>query len=256
MRALLLLAVACAAEGPGDPEAYAEALASGDPAACAAVADPALAADCRAWLARERAVAGDVEGAAALCRALPEASAMRGECFFLVADGVSASGEQARSLCAQAAPYDQRCLEHAVRREVAAAVGTLERGEEAAVEARAEAVAAAWVGRGRGRRFARHILSKRIAERADQPFSAATCGTVSAVVCSRAFELRVDAWIQARAAVEDAHAKVTLEPVCPPPVTREAVAAAGGPLWAEDADGVVADAWRRACAKARDDRGR
>lgn len=246
------LLAACARSAPDETARYVDALALGADglADCQVLRDPTLRADCVSWASRALAQRGEVDTALQACATLEAGSALRGECVFLIADAVAARGEQAREICALAAPYDTRCLEHAVRRQLATVVGSMVRGEEAATEAAAEAEAAEWLGATRGRRFARHAVAKALAARPDELFSRSTCGTVSAVVCSRAFELRIDR-VVGEESRNGVHPKETLDPVCPPPVSSEAAGSVGLPTWSPDVAQEVADAWRRACAKAR-----
>lgn len=236
---------------PGETLAYTEAMAKGARGLedCQALQDPQLRTDCVSWAARDLALGGDEAAAVAACQALDTASPLRGECLFLVSDALGAKGEQARAICEAAHPFANRCREHAVRRQLATLVRGLARGAEAAAEGQAEAEAAAWLGPQRGRRFARHALAKELAGRPDEVFSRETCGSISAVVCSRAFELRIDAVI-GDASRDGATPWSVLQAVCPPPVTLDGARLAGLPAWSPDAEEAAGGAWRRACAKA------
>lgn len=73
---------------------------------------------CQNEAARQRAARGDLEGAAASCAALSDAT-WRAECYFQAAEAASqqpgAAGGQAVSLCLGAASFAGRCLSHLVR---------------------------------------------------------------------------------------------------------------------------------------------
>lgn len=253
---LLLFGASCGQpggdDGGRDDASYADAIRRGADGldACRQVGDPSLRGDCLGWVARKQSEAGQLDRALQTCDDLPHDDPMRGECIFQVADARAARGAEARALCARAEPFTLRCLEHAVRRELRGVVGDMALGAEGDAEARAEQVAAAWVGASRGRRFARHAVARHLSQRPDDPFAHATCGTVSDVVCSRAYELRIDAFIQRGMSERGGSAKELLRDMCPAPVSLARVTAAGGPLWAADVDAQVSDAWRRACAKA------
>ena len=92
----------------------------------------------------------------------------------------------------------------------------------------------------------RHLMVEFIASRDfEQPFSAATCGTLPETLCRAGFQTRV------RFALRNAgQTEHNLHSVCQlPTVTVEAAAAVGAPAWTEDAEPVVQAAWRQLCGK-------
>jgi len=251
--ALAVLALGCGrAPDPGPAHRYAALAGHADPEGCAALADAALAAECRAFAAWELARRGDEHGAEATCASLP-AGTWRDECFFQLADVIAATGERARALCAQAGGYEGHCIGHGIGRESQAILASSEIGDEEAAFAAVLDVATAWVGPRRGRSRADGILRKSLAARFPEgsDFDVTRCGAAPEHLCRDAYvQLVVERSGLDGEASTGVHAG-RIGAVCSGPLGRDAVVAQGLPGWTDASAALVADAWERLCADGR-----
>jgi len=242
---LLLLALACTEAGP-DPDrtAYTESLrlVGTDPAAAAAactrIADPVLHGECALFAAAASSASGG--DGRAMCSGI-EHGAWRGACFFEVAESQKLRGEDARTACAQAGDFQERCLAHALNRdgpEAAEAVPTASDMERVLVgRARALGLAGAAAEDAARDVVAQHLSGEwRARGDAARPFRRTDCGTASAATCARAYRL----------VVKGARAQRPTAP-CPGGATRAAVAVAGLPTWDDDMDGIAVGVWAGIC---------
>ena len=152
---LLGLGAGCADGGRteepgGDAVRYARAVEKGADglADCLALGDSELRGDCVSYVARLESARGPegFEAAHAACLQLPVGDHWRDECVFQSVDGAGQVGRRAAEACAEAGRYKVKCADHATTRTVDKVLGEVPLGEEAALEAAAEAAAAELVG--------------------------------------------------------------------------------------------------------------
>lgn len=255
---LCLLTVGCRTDpcGPPKPDAvrYVDAIRAGigGLSECSCITDPDVHSDCVAWIALAQAEAGDAARAEAACGGLPSETHWRGECFFLVADAIKASGARAKAMCAQAAPFTEWCLAHVAQRRLGELLADLPRGQEAAFETQSFTIARDIAGLRRGERIYRRSISRALADRPDDPFDMATCGTATEETCSRAYlERLLDEILEVDILPEAQSAGwARLAPLCDgQAVTVDAASAAGLPRWTEAVDEPVQSAWAVACQR-------
>lgn len=243
---MLLLLLAC--NTPTDAESYLAASAEpGNPDRCEPIEDPWLAGECRAMAAAALVENGDPDAGLAVCGDLPPGDAWRDECFFLLSDRMSASGAQARQVCAQSGRFEDRCLGHAFGREGRAMLQEVEAGgERAAYRALREKSTEYFEDPQIASKKLWHMMIEFVASRdLTQPFSAATCGDLPRRICKTGFQTRI------RFMIRDAGGgDQTLHSLCNgQPVAVEAAAALGGPRWAADTDALVQESWRQFCRR-------
>lgn len=188
---------------------------------------------------------GSLEDGLAACEAMTDGDPWRDECFFLIADRTSAYGEQAKTICARAGRYVDRCLGHAFGREGREVLTQLSYGEElTAYRALRERSQDYFTDQRTGAKKLYHLMVEFVASRdIDQPFSAATCGELPEGICQAGFLTRL------RFSIRDARgSEHTLHELCRHrPITAEAAAAAGLPTWTEDASPTAQAAWGQLC---------
>jgi hypothetical protein len=237
----------CATEPAPDRVAYRASLAAlpQDPAtavlACNRVADPLLHGECTTFAAAALVRSGG-DGRDP-CGGVTHAG-WRAACFFEITDAMQLRGEDARTACAQAGTFSDRCLAHALNRD----------GPEAAAATRDEdAMFRVLSGRARalgldgksGPRAAADVVAQHISgryrEAADGPpwpaYTVGTCGTAPAEICALAY----------RMSVNDAAAGQPLTAPCAGGAAQESVVAAGLPGWGDELSGVAAETWARLC---------
>lgn len=250
LAATLLACGGGAPEASSDETAYREALALGetDPAAgaqaCGSIGDVALRDECLLFAARALAKARGE--AAAVCAEIQTVET-RGACILEVVDAMALTGEEAQAACAHAGPMQERCLSHAIQRELSREARRYPLGEERAFEAFvAERVTAMGLQSTRpdypGEQCARLIARRRGRQGPQPPFRLAECGTASASVCQEAYRVILRERLQGGSLAQE---------LCAAPVTAEAVAAAGLPAWEEDAAALAEAAWAQTCKEAR-----
>lgn len=249
---MILLLLACAGSPtPEDPLARYAALAGhADPAACASVGDPSLAAECVSMAASELAARGEQEAARAACAQITDPFWSQ-ECWFLLADTVGARGALAGELCKASGRLRNACITHAVDRETAESLHELIPGEEAAFEALLTERLATFLPASRAARAARQVLAAELAHRdAGADFSPATCGGALPETCVDAYVARVEEAISHNlcqgAQVPDCGGTV-LAPHCGEGRNVDTVRAAGLPGWVPESAAVVELAWARLC---------
>lgn len=248
--ALLLAGCSGTAEPPSDQEAYREALALGetDPAAgaaaCAGIGEVALRDECLLFAARALAQARGE--AAAVCADIATVET-RGACILEVVDAMALTGEEARVACTYAGHMQERCLSHAIQRELSREARRFPPGQEQAFE---EFVAERVVAMGlrstrpdyAGEQAARLIARRRSRQGPQPPFSMAECGSASAAVCQEAYRVILRERMQG---------SDLAEVICTAPLTVEAVEAAGLPAWEPDAAALAEAAWAQTCKEER-----
>jgi hypothetical protein len=218
-----------------------------NPARCEPIGDPWLAGECRAMAAAALLEGGDLDAGLDACGALLPGDPWRDECFFLLSDRMSASGEQARQLCAQSGQFEDRCLGHAFGREGRAMLQNVAPGEERDVyRALREKSTEYFSDQQTASKKLWHLMIEFVASRdIQQPFSAATCGSLPRGICQTGFQTRI------RFMIRDAGGnKQTLHSLCNgQPVAVEAAVALGGPRWEADTDELVQRGWRQFCQR-------
>lgn len=245
-------AVACRGTPESDPQRYLQAVGEADPAACLAIGDADLQAECRAFATWELARQGRPEEAEAACGEMP-AGPWRDECWFQLSDLLAAEGDRAKALCAEAGSWRDHCVAHAMGREAQAMLAASALGEEARVFPEVEALARAYVGPRKGPARARGILRKALAARTPPgaDFDVATCGTAPASLCRDAYA-QVVAEAAGLAEPERAGAEVdALGRVCAAGPSLESVRAQGLPAWTPGSESVALEAWTLLCTRGR-----
>ncbi|MCK6507025.1 hypothetical protein L6R53_27235 [Myxococcota bacterium] len=230
---------ACRPAPPADARRYVDAAASGRGEDCAALADPALADECRTFAAWARVDAGDEAGARAACADLAPGP-WRDECHFGLADRLDAWGEPLRALCGQAGAFRDACLSHALGRRAQAVLGASPLGDEAAAFAQVEALAVEVYGPSRGPGRARALTRKALASRLDGgELRREHCGAAPPELCAEAYGVVLLAAAGSRAALATS---------CPDGGDPLALRARGWPAWSPDAEEIARQGWRQLCA--------
>lgn len=210
----------------------------GDASACAAHDDAALAGECVAMAARERARAGDLDGARLDCASIP-AGMWRDECAFLLADAQDAAGDEAHRLCGDAGRYRSQCLSHAMAREVNALLTASPAGAEDQAYLGVLRLGEAYLPANGGVARAQAMFVNHLAGREpNRPFGPLQCGSAPAELCAAAYAERVrrqgagaEAW----------------QATCPGPPDSAAAAAIGLPAWDAAFAPQLASAWALLC---------
>lgn len=238
----LLLLLACA-RPDGDRHAYVAALQATEPAAavaaCEAIEDPVLHGECALFAAAALARSG-ADGRET-CGGIAH-EAWRGACYFEIAETMALRGSDAREACGQAGEFRSRCLAHALNRdgpEVANATT-----DEAAMlrvligQARALGLAGREAEEGATDVVAQHVAGRwRQRNDAVQTFRRIDCGTAGDSACAKAYRL----------VVKDAAGRPRPTSPCGDGATREAVAAAGLPVWDADLAPLAVRVWAGIC---------
>ena len=228
--------------GEADRAGYLAAIEEG-PEACAAIAAPALAGECMAFAASSRAQT-DPQGAQAICAAISD-PVWADECGFLVCDAVGVSVTEARTCCAAAGRYSERCIGHAVSR---AAYAVLEDvgpgGEQRAWDATLDVCVQA-LGTGGSDRAA-DLYVKWLLDRVEGPaLRAEHCGTAPRDLCADVYaEL-----VARRAREEGVEPERFARRACAKVVTRARAVSLGLPGWEPQVDGAVQAAFKRMCRR-------
>ncbi|MFT5684805.1 MAG: hypothetical protein ACI8RZ_005750 [Myxococcota bacterium] len=244
--AVLFFLLAC--NTPTDAERYLAATADpSNPTRCDPIADAWLAGECRTMAAAAVVEGGDVDGGITICGQLTVGDPWRDECYFLVSDRSSASGDQAREICALSGQFEDRCLGHAFGRDGRALLEGVVPGEElVAYRALREKSGEYFAEQQTSSKKLWHMMTEFVASRDfDVPFSAATCGTLPKSICRTGFQTRIRFSIRDSGGFEG-----DLHGLCGKGrVEVEAAVALGGPRWEADVDEVVQGAWRQFCGR-------
>lgn len=232
MRFALAAAILMGCEKPGTPAAdYLAGM--GDPAACSTIADVALQGECAAFAAEAQAAAGDVSGAKEACAQVAH-SVWGMECWFMVADAIRATGEEARGICGRAGRFQQQCRAHAMGREGDAILDQhLPQQPDAAYAALVVALKS-WLDGPRARRRSAELLSHRLAaHEREGPFDVVWCGDLPGEICREALALRLEPSLE----------------VLSEPERAEACAERGtlGTGWTPMSQSVADSAWEQLC---------
>lgn len=244
----LSIAVSCAVSD--DASRYVSALdaAPDGLSQCAAIRSADLKSDCIAWNARALLRHSRRAEAEAACRQL-STEAWRGECFFQLADQLSAHAADALGLCEHSGTFVDWCRNHVIRRRLEAGLGELGRGEEWTAEQQAREEAALVLSPTAAQETARRVISRAIAARPDRPFDRdQTCGTAPRQTCTAALEERLlaTAW----AGASDPAVVVTrLTPLCQRPLSATASGEAGFVRWTASSSTTARQAWARVCER-------
>ncbi len=223
-----------------DRAAYLAAIGSG-PAACARIADPHLAGECLAFAAMQQA-ASDVDAARAQCAAIVD-PLWADECGFMVCDRMGLSVDQARSCCVAAGRYSDRCIGHALSRDVYRALDDFRYGEEADAWLAARAVGVNALGPGGEERVA-DLFVKWLLDRVEGDTLRATdCGTAPPKVCAEVYAELV-ARVAGRQQVD---AVAFVRAACARVVSRSRAESMGLPGWEPPVDLAVQMAFKRMC---------
>lgn len=219
----------------------------GEVGRCSAIQDAALGRECVALAAGELARQGEVAAGLGACRGL-QTGRWRDECVFAVVDLGDLRGEAARSGCAQAGAFADRCRGHVLRKLAGEALPAFGIGQEAEALAAMEALVAAWAPQG-GPDRASLLLVEHLAGRSpEQPFGRSHCGSLDPERCAQVYAQRVQ--IAGRALAGGAHAFPDGPPwlaACPPPVSPGRAAALGLPTWDPEMHATVTSSWERLC---------
>jgi hypothetical protein len=188
--------------------------------------------------ARERARAGDLEGARQDCATIAPGM-WRDECSFLLADAQDAAGDEAHRLCGEAGRYRSECLSHAMAREVNVLLTATAAGGEdeayVAVLRLGEAYLPANGGIGRAQAmFVNHLAGRE----PNRPFGALQCGTAPPDICAAAYAERVR---------RQAKGAQTWQATCPGPPDAATAAEQGLPAWDTSFDPLLAASWSSLC---------
>ncbi len=249
---LLLLACTGAPPEPGgasDQEAYRRSLelASSEPSAaaeaCAGIASTELRDECLLFAAR--ALAESRGEAAPVCGQISSTQS-RGACVLEVVDALALSGTEAKDACAHAGQMQERCLSHAIQRELSREGKRFPLGKEREFEAWvAERVAVMELRSTRpdyaGEQCARLIARRRSRQGPSAAFSSAECGTASASTCQEAYRVILRERLRGQSLPDG---------LCASGPTQAAVAAAGLPAWEDDVGELAAAAWAQTCKEA------
>ena len=246
MNPMLLLLIACSGTGTDpDRRAYTESLrllaedSSAAARACVPIVDPVLHGECSLFAAAAEARSG-TDGLAT-CAGI-EHPAWRSACFFEIAEAKQLRGEEARTACAQAGTFRERCLAHALNRDGADAAAAVPdaAGMERVLAGRARALGLAGsTAEDAARDVVAQHLSGEWRARGDtgQTFRRTDCGTASAATCAKTYRL----------VVKGAAGTPRPDAPCTSGATLEAVAAAGLPVWDEDLDAIAGGVWAGIC---------
>ncbi|MEC7946707.1 MAG: hypothetical protein VX265_04005 [Myxococcota bacterium] len=239
---LLLLLMACT-QADGDRDAYLAALHATSPAAavaaCGRIDDPVLHGECSLFAAAALARSG-ADGRAA-CGGIGH-EAWRGACYFEIAEAMALRGSDAREACGQAGGFRSRCLAHALNRDGPEVANSTT--DEAAMlraligQARALGLAGREAAEGATDVVAQHVAGRwRQRDDAVRTFRRIDCGTAGDSACAKAYRL----------VVKDVAGSPRPTSPCVDGATREAVAAAGLPVWDDKLAPLAVQVWAGIC---------
>lgn len=236
--------MACGTAEPIDADraAYVQA-ADGETDACLRIVDDSLRAECLAFVA-ESLAAADLQAGLRQCAAIP-AGLWRDECSFLVCDAAAVSVADAKRCCADAGRYRNRCLGHAVTREVTVAVSRFAPGEEEAAWRAARDVSVRALGPS-GEERAEAVMVRLLADREEGGgLTSRVCGTVPERICTAVYgELVVRA-----AAAQNKDQQQLVRPACAKRVSLERATSLGLPAWDDSLDTAVQTSFARMCRR-------
>ena len=252
---VLLLGCTGAEPPPSDRDHYMASveLASSDPgaaaASCAQIEEAALAGECQSFAAVALAKAGGE--ALPVCEAVRD-PVWRQSCRFEVVDALALTGDEAIAACQDAGQWKERCLSHAIQRELSRVAPRYGLGQELELTAWIEERVVAYGLQSTrpdyaGEQVARVIARRRSRTGPAPTFTRAECGTASDSVCQEAYRVIVRERDQGRRISQG---------VCATTVDSASVTAAGLPGWEEDVADVVRAAWVQICREARGPGGR
>ena len=238
-----LLLTACTGAQTSDAQRLVDALrlpSDQMPAACVEIGDADTRAECLAQAAAALAP-GDLPAAVEACRAAPEGM-WRDECWFLLSDKASLMGEPARTWCAEAGRYKERCRQHAMLREMHSVERPTAVGEEATLRAQTAALVDLYHSDETEEKreiMTNAALAQQLSRRwAEAPFREEDCGTESRRVCAMAFEAHV--W----SALERHGMDELCQDGLPP--SLDALQALGELGWEGESD-IPGQVWTRTC---------
>lgn len=211
--------------------------------ACDDIGAPQLRAECLGLLMRDlAAVSTDAD---AWCATMPDRHWVD-LCRFEVIDGRALRGAEAVAACREVQTFHERCLSHALTRQVNREWRVIELGQEDDF--------VAWLDEQRqvygiatstadlaadqlARVIARRMKPERGRVGPPPDFSRAVCGAASARTCSRAFH----------AYVRDSTRGMDLGSVCQGSLSADELRAAGLPGWSPDAGELASEVWGQLC---------
>ncbi len=244
--ALAVLPSGCGSGAPGQARRYVDAATSGGGDACAALADDDLRGECLVFAAAEVGPS-DPAAAEALCTQAPP-GVWQDECWFHLADTLSASGDLALSMCNRAGRFRDPCLGHAVSRDSRQILASLPPGQEQQALAALTDAAVAYLGNERGRARARQNLVKALAARfLDGPFDPEGCGDAPDELCTAVYrELLTLATAQSRGPGRGSGDGL-FRIVCEQGATLPLVEQLGLPVWTPAGEALALRAWQELC---------
>ena len=214
-----------------------------DAGACASIRDLALNGECMAFAAADRAEA-DWEGAQADCAAIGH-SLWADECGFMVCDRAAVTVVEARSCCASAGRYSERCIGHAVSRAAYAVLETIPLGAEQRAWEATRDVCVDALGEGGADRAA-DLYVKWLLDRVEgATLRLDDCGTAPTHLCADVYAELVARRARAAGTEPAAFARRA----CARVVTRQRAEGLGLPGWEAPVDEAVQQAFKRMCRR-------
>ena len=243
---IALVLFACGGPSPADQRAFTDALRLPGAAmvpACQQIGDDDLGGECLSQAGAALALT-DLDAAGRACDAIAHPT-WQMECWFLVTDAATLTGDAARQRCDRAGKFRERCRQHAAHRELAATARPTVVGQEAALRGLATTVVSAYNPELRGRDLERVVdaaMAQELAARWDPaPFRVTDCGVAGPHVCEMAYDSHVF----------EATKRSLDEKICQTGLSSVSVSTAGGLGWEGDGQ-IPTRMWRQACKRRRE----